>query len=86
MALGYDVIPEDITNKGRIDLTVKMKDKILILEFKVDQEKDKPIKQIKERRYYEKYLNENKEIYLIGMVFDSSERNISQWEIERVNG
>ncbi|WP_025209155.1 ATP-binding protein [Hippea sp. KM1] len=86
MALGYDVIPEDITNKGRIDLTVKMKDKILILEFKVDQEKDKPIKQIKERRYYEKYLDENKEIYLIGMVFDSRERNISQWEIERVKG
>ncbi|WP_029951855.1 ATP-binding protein [Hippea sp. KM1] len=86
MALGYDVIPEDITNKGRIDLTVKMKDKILILEFKVDQEKDKPIKQIKERRYYEKYLNENKEIYLIGMVFDSRERNISQWEVERVDG
>ncbi len=86
MALGYDVIPEDITNKGRIDLTVKMKDKILILEFKVDQEKDKPIKQIKERKYYEKYLNENKEIYLIGMVFDSRERNISQWEIERVKG
>ncbi len=84
MALGYDVIPEDITNKGRIDLTVKTENKILIIEFKVDA-KEQPIKQIKERRYYEKYLNENKEIYLIGMVFDSRERNISQWEIERVD-
>ncbi len=86
MALGYDVIPEDITNKGRIDLTLKMKDKIIILEFKVDQEKDRPIKQIKERKYYEKYLNENKDIYLIGMVFDSKERNVGEWEIEKVNG
>ena len=84
MALGYDVIPEDITNKGRIDLTVKTEDKILIIEFKVDA-KEQPIKQIKERRYYEKYLNENKEIYLIGMVFDSMERNIREWKIERVD-
>ncbi len=86
MALGYDVIPEDVTNKGRIDLTVKMKDKVIILEFKVDQEKDRPIKQIKERKYYEKYLNDNKDIYLIGMVFDSKERNVGEWEIEKVNG
>ena len=85
MALGYDVIPEDITNKGRIDLTVKTEDKILIIEFKVDAE-EQPIKQIKERRYYEKYLNENKEIYLIGMVFDSRERNIREWEVRRVKG
>ncbi|AEA34600.1 ATP-binding protein [Hippea maritima] len=85
MALGYDVIPEDITNKGRIDLTIKTKDKILIIEFKVDQEKDKPIKQIKERRYYEKYLKENKDIYLVGMVFDSKERNIESWRVEEVN-
>ena len=85
MALGYDVIPEDITNKGRIDLTIKMKDKIIILEFKVDQEKDKPIKQIKEKRYYEKYFKESKEIYLIGIVFDSKERNIGKWWIEKVN-
>ncbi len=85
MALGYDVIPEDITNKGRIDLTVKTENKILIIEFKVDA-KEEPIKQIKERKYYEKYLKENKDIYLIGMVFDSRERNISQWEIEKVDG
>ena len=86
MALGYDVIAEDTTNKGRIDLTLKMKDKILIIEFKVDEERDKPIKQIKERRYYEKYLNENKEIYLIGMVFSSKVKNIEKWEIEKVKG
>lgn len=84
MALGYDVIPEDVTNKGRIDLTLKMRDKIVIIEFKVDEEKEKPIKQIKERRYYEKYLDEGKDIYLIGIVFDSKERNIKEWKLEKV--
>ena len=83
MALGYDVIAEDVTNKGRIDLTIKTNDKILIIEFKVDADKEKPIKQIKERRYFEKYINENKEIYLIGISFSSKERNIKEYEIEK---
>ncbi|MBC7197375.1 MAG: AAA family ATPase, partial [Deferribacterales bacterium] len=69
-ALGYDVIPEDITNKGRIDLTLKADDKILIIEFKVDS-KEEPINQIKHRKYYEKYLNDKKSIYLLGINFDS---------------
>ncbi len=84
MALGYDVIPEDTTNRGRIDLTLKMDDKIVIIEFKVDAEKNEPIKQIKEKRYYEKYLSEDKEIYFIGMVFDSGERNIVEWKVEKL--
>ena len=83
MTLGYDVIAEDVTNKGRIDLTIKTNDKILIIEFKVDADKEKPIKQIKERRYFEKYMNENKEIYLIGISFSSEERNIKEYEIEK---
>jgi hypothetical protein len=81
MALGYDVIAEDVTNKGRIDLTLKMKDKILIIEFKVDK-KEEPIKQIKERKYHEKYLNEKKKIYLVGINFDSEEKNITEYGIE----
>ncbi len=84
MTLGYDVIAEDVTNKGRIDLTIKTNDKILIIEFKVDAEKEEPIKQIKERRYFEKYLNENKDIYLIGISFDSKEKNIKEYEMEKV--
>ena len=83
MALGYEVILEDITNKGRIDLTIRTKDKILIIEFKVDIE-ESPIEQIKNKKYYEKYLKENKPIYLIGMKFDSKERNIVTYEIERM--
>jgi hypothetical protein len=81
MGLGYDAVAEDVTNKGRIDLTLKTRDKILIIEFKVDK-KEEPIKQIRERKYYEKYFNENKKIYLIGINFDSEERNISEYKYE----
>ena len=83
MALGYDVIAEDVTNKGRIDLTLKTDDKILIIEFKVDF-KEEPIKQIKEKKYFEKYINEKKDIILIGINFDSKEKNIVKYVIEKL--
>ena len=83
MALGYEVIPEDITNKGRIDLTLKTENNIVILEFKVDIS-EPAIKQIKEKKYYEKYINEGKTIYIIGINFDSKEKNISSYAFEKI--
>ncbi len=80
-ALGYEVIPEDATNRGRIDMTVKLPDKTVIIEFKVDSDED-PIKQVRERRYFEKYEAEGKSIYILGIKFDSQERNITEWDIK----
>ncbi|HOP50119.1 MAG TPA: ATP-binding protein [Ignavibacteriales bacterium] len=79
-SLAFPVIAEDTTNKGRIDLTVVLDDKIYIFEFKVKGEN--PLEQIKERKYYEKYLNQGKEIYLVGIKFDHENRNIKDivWE------
>ena len=79
-ALGYEVIPEDNTNRGRIDLTIKLPDKVVIIEFKVDSQ-ESPIEQIEKKGYYEKYLSLNMPIYLIGIKFDSAKRNISEWKV-----
>ncbi|ADR19827.1 ATP-binding protein [Calditerrivibrio nitroreducens] len=83
-SLGFDLIGEDVTNKGRIDLTVFASDKVYIIEFKVDGVKSEALKQIKEKRYYEKYFNDNKEIYLVGIEFSSSEKNIVNFEWEKL--
>ncbi len=85
-SLGIDLIAEDTTNRGRIDLTILLPDKAYIIEFKVKDRKEEkdPLQQIKEKKYYEKYLNKVKEIYLIGMTFDKGERNISRYEYERL--
>jgi len=40
--------------------------------------------QIKEKRYYEKYMSEGKEIYLVGVCFDKSKKNISYFEWEKI--
>ena len=79
-SLWYEITWEDTTNKGRIDLTVKTEDKIYIVEFKMSYIKEKPMEQIENKKYYEKYMTEWKQIYLVGMVFDEEARNIVEYE------
>ena len=59
-----------------------MDNTIYIIEFKVDT-KENALKQIKEKKYYEKYLNDNKNIYLIGIGFNTDDKNISEFEWEK---
>ena len=82
-ALGYDLIAEDVTNHGKIDLTLRTPDKILILEFKLNSTALEAINQIKKRGYKEKYLSDNKPIYLVGVSFDSETRNINDFIVEK---
>jgi len=97
-SLGLELIAEDVTNKSRIDLTIKFKDKIYIIEFKVIEDKGLKIKgvsnsalnQIKEKKYYQKYLhsktyNLNPQIYLIRIEFDKDEKNICGFWWRKVN-
>jgi len=81
-SLGVEIIAEDVTNSGRIDLTIKLNNNIFIIEFKVG--KDNALKQIKSRNYHQKYLNENKNIYLVGINFDEEEKNVSEFEWDKV--
>ncbi|MEN9443367.1 MAG: hypothetical protein RIS47_257, partial [Bacteroidota bacterium] len=73
----------DTTSTGRIDMTLIAPKSIVILEFKVDLPKEAALEQIKTKRYYEKYLLENKEIYLIGIHFSSKTKNIEQLQWEK---
>ncbi|MBD3842686.1 MAG: PD-(D/E)XK nuclease domain-containing protein, partial [Campylobacterales bacterium] len=83
-SLGLDIIGEDVTNKGRIDLTIKMDHAIFILEFKVDGKSGEALAQIKEKKYHEKYLSENKDIYLMGIEFSKEDKNISSFEWQKL--
>jgi len=80
MCLGIPIQAEDVTNKGRIDLTIKFDDKTYIFEFKVINEE--PLAQIRAKKYYEKYSGE---VYIIGVVFDKKERNVREFIWEKVN-
>ena len=80
------MIAEDNTNKGQIDLSVFNQDSVYILEFKVveDKEERKALEQIKDKRYYEKYIGKYNDIYLIGIEFSKKDKNIVSFEWERV--
>ena len=85
-ALGCDaLIAEDHTNRGRIDLTLRVEEKIYIFEFKVVDEdtlSNTALQQIKEKQYAEKYQGQGT-IYLVGIEFSKKERNVIGFEWER---
>ena len=78
-SIGVDIVAEDVSNKGRIDLTIKSGGRTFLFEFKVTD--GEPLEQIKRMKYYEKYAGER---YLIGIVFDPKARNVSKFEWEKM--
>jgi len=82
-SLGLKIIAEDVTNIGRIDFTLFIKDKIYIFEFKLEQ-KGRALEQIKQRKYYQKYLNKAQDIILVGIDFDKEQKNIKSLEWEKI--
>ena len=78
-----DANAEDVTNRGRIDISVKVKnDLYYIIELKLDESAEEALKQIKEKKYYEKYGMKGNTIHLLGINFSSKERNITDWKEE----
>lgn len=80
---GASVKAEDPTNIGRIDAVLETRDKIYIMEFKVGAgSEQEAIAQIKDKKYYEKYLGKGKKIVLMGIGFDPGKRNIGNYLLE----
>jgi ATP-dependent exoDNAse (exonuclease V) beta subunit len=73
---------ELLTSEGRIDMVVKLKDKIYIMEFKCNQSADKAIEQIKEKDYISRFKFQGVELYILGINFDTEKRNISEYKYE----
>jgi hypothetical protein len=84
---GLNVITEDNTDKGRIDLTVIVnKEIVYIIEIKVireEKEKGKAIRQILEKGYYKKYMNYER-VYIVGIEIDKNKKRIVNYEYKRV--
>ncbi len=83
-ALGLEIIVEDATNKGRIDMTVRYNRRIYLFEFKVVEmvPQGKALEQLKSKGYAEKYRRYDEQISLIGVEFSRESRNIVGFEVE----
>ncbi len=64
--LGAAIDLEENTDKGRIDAVLELEGLVYIIEFKLD-EALAALEQIKNKRYYEKYLNTHRKIILLGV-------------------
>jgi len=87
--LGIQFIAEDVTNLGRIDLTIATPDmsQVYVMEFKVVDNKNqngKALDQIKENKYYEKYKDKADELIIIGIEFSKEDRNICKFDWEKI--
>lgn len=81
MLIGIDIKTEIKTNLGIIDAVIETGDHIYVLEFKLDSA-DRALSQVKEKKYYEKFLSSQKVIKLIGVGFDAEQRNLGEYKIE----
>jgi hypothetical protein len=81
-ALGLDIILEDTTNYGRIDMTVKFNAQIYLFEFKVVEflPNGKALEQLITKNYAQKYEALNQTIYLIGVEFSKEARSVVNFD------
>ncbi|MDR2066632.1 MAG: ATP-binding protein [Endomicrobium sp.] len=85
---GFEIETEVHTNKGRIDVVLKHKDFVVVVEIKYAKGKGSKLEsklkeamvQIRRNKYYEKYINSNP--ILLGIVF--SEKKEIRCKFERV--
>jgi hypothetical protein len=82
--LGFRIDKEHKTNIGRIDAIVFHNDNVYIFEFKKNKTAKDAISQIHDKGYYKQYQNTGKNIYLIGMNYNTVRREIDDYLIEQI--
>ena len=80
--LGFHVEVERHTSNGIIDLVLKTKDYLYIMEFKMDRSAQAALHQIRERGYALPFAADGRRVFLIGVNFSSAKRRIDDWRIE----
>ena len=83
-ATGVEVQPQLHTNRGRLDLVVRFKERVYLIEFKVVElcGPGQAMEQMQAKGYAEQFTGQ--EVYLLGVEFSSRDRNIVRFEWKRV--
>jgi hypothetical protein len=85
-SLGLDIILEDSSNHGRLDMAVRFNRQLYLFEFKVVElvSSGEALEQIKERGYADKYRAEGLPIHLIGVEFSRDRRSVVGFEVQHL--
>ena len=84
LGLGVDVRAEESVSGCVLDMAVLVRGRVYLFEFKVcnGAPEGAALAQMKERRYAEKYRHLGEPIHLVGVEFDSTDRNVAVFETE----
>ena len=83
--LGLDVVVEDSSSHGRLDMAVRFNGHVYLFEFKVVElaPEGAALAQLRARRYADKYRGRGEPIHLIGVEFSRETRNVAAFEVAR---
>ena len=78
----YNILVEQHTAKGRIDITLETADTICVMELKLNKSADEALAQIEDCHYADAFKMKNKKIVKVGMSFGlKNEVNTLDWKI-----
>jgi hypothetical protein len=84
-SLNAVIRPEDTTNQGQVDMTVELGDFIYVMEIKLDksagyqeQTPNPALQQIQDKDYAQKYRQQGKTVFEVGLIFNQKQRNLVQ--------
>ena len=82
-AAGLDVVAEDASSHGRVDMAVRFNRHVYLLEFKVVESAPEgaAMAQLVDRRYADKYRDRGEPIHLIAVEFSRETRNLVAFEV-----
>ena len=77
--LGQFVQCEVHSSRGRADCIVETDDFVYIFEFKVDKPAREALQQIEDKGYAVPFASGSRQVFKIGVSFDSSQRSLAEW-------
>ena len=79
--MGEYVETERTTSNGRIDILIKTKDYVYIIEIKTDSTPDDALAQIEEKGYARPFADDRRRIFRVGVNFSTANRRIDGWKV-----
>ena len=81
--LGFLCDAEVQTSQGRIDIVVRMKDVIYVMEFKYNGSVDEALAQIDGKGYLVPYQSDGRKVVKVAANFDGESRTLKEWKVEK---
>ena len=78
--VGVDARPKWHTSQGRIDLLLRMRNYIYVIELKRDGTPEEALEQIREKDYSRQFMGDPRPVVELGVTFSTKTRNITAWK------